>query len=222
MRVRWTPIIEEAAGIVHGYASAVTLRQLFYRLIARGLIPNLRSYYSRLSEHTAEARRDGWFPDLLDQGRSILEPVTFTGPDEARVFLRDMYRIDRTAGQDYQIWLAGEKRTLTEQLSEWFGDTGVPIIVLSGYSSQTFVDQVHRRVDHDGRPAVLIYAGDLDASGIDIDRDWAARTGHCWKHIERIAVNVEQIAWHGLVEQRASPMTHVRQRSLPATAGCSR
>jgi hypothetical protein len=197
--------VAEAARIATSYASAVTLRQLFYRLVSPGVIPNQQSYYRRLSEYTAQARRDGWFPDLLDQGRSIIEPVTFADPDEAHEWLRYTYRTDRTAGQEYQIWLAGEKRTLIEQLDEWFGNFGVPIIVLSGYSSQTLADQVSRRVSEDGRPAVLIYAGDLDSSGEDIDRSWVERTHHCWKHVDRIAVNAEQVERFGLIEQPGKP-----------------
>jgi hypothetical protein len=33
-RLRWGPILEEAAAIVSGCAPGVTLRQLYYRLIA--------------------------------------------------------------------------------------------------------------------------------------------------------------------------------------------
>ncbi|WP_033401113.1 hypothetical protein [Actinokineospora enzanensis] len=38
---------------------------------------------------------------------------------------------------------------------------------------------------------MLLYLGDLDASGEDIERDWVARTG-CWTHVHRLAVTVEQ------------------------------
>jgi hypothetical protein len=49
----------------------VTLRPLFYRLVAKQLIPNLRTFYRRLSARTAEARRDGTFPDLTDETSEI-------------------------------------------------------------------------------------------------------------------------------------------------------
>ena len=50
---------------------------------------------------------------------------------------------------------------------------------------------VVRDVKSYGRDAVLIYAGDHDASGEDIDRDFVARTD-CWAHVDRIALSAAQ------------------------------
>jgi hypothetical protein len=47
----------------------VTLRQLFYRLVSAQVIPNSQAAYKRLSSLTAEARRNGDFPALIDRGR---------------------------------------------------------------------------------------------------------------------------------------------------------
>ena len=38
---------------------------------------------------------------------------------------------------------------MIQQLLTWFGDDGLPILAFSGYASQTYVDQVIRRVQHD-------------------------------------------------------------------------
>lgn len=45
-RKDWTPIIERAAEIVAGYDTAVTLRQVHYRLVGEGLIENTVSDYN--------------------------------------------------------------------------------------------------------------------------------------------------------------------------------
>jgi len=66
-RLDWQPILAHAKEIVDTYATSVTLRQLFYRLVSDGTLPNEPSKYKRLSELTAQARREGWFPDLLDR-----------------------------------------------------------------------------------------------------------------------------------------------------------
>jgi hypothetical protein len=42
-RVDWGPVLEVAAGIVDSFATPVTLRQLFYQLVARQLIANVQS-----------------------------------------------------------------------------------------------------------------------------------------------------------------------------------
>ena len=58
---------------MESYATSVTLRQLFYRLVSAQVIPNSQVAYKRLSALTAEARRDGTFPALIDRGRTIHE-----------------------------------------------------------------------------------------------------------------------------------------------------
>ena len=64
-RLQWGPIFDQAAAIVASYDTPVTLRQLFYRLVTATVIPN-SSAYKTLSNRTAEARREGWFPALAD------------------------------------------------------------------------------------------------------------------------------------------------------------
>jgi hypothetical protein len=110
---------------------------------------------------------------------------------DALSWLAQSYRLDRTAGQDVSLYLAVEKAGLVIQVKSWFGDLGIPILALSGYGSQSYVKEV--RVDiPDHRPAILIYAGDFDPSGEDIDRDFVARTG-CWHKVIRVALTSAQV-----------------------------
>ena len=68
--------------------------------------------------------------------------------------------------------LGGEKATLLVQLESWFMDLGFPIVLLKGYGSQTYLDDVAERIRDDCRDVVLTSAGDFDASGKDILRDF--------------------------------------------------
>jgi hypothetical protein len=199
-RLDWQPILEHAAAIVDGYDTGVTLRQCFYRLVSDGTLPNTTSAYKGLSARTAEARRDGWFPEFIDNVRQIHRYRTFDGPDDARGWLARIYRRDRTEGQPFSVYLAVEKRGIVAQLESWFGDLGVPILSLGGYSSQTYVTDVFTDVGDGGRPAVLLYAGDFDPSGEDIDRDFIARS-NCWDKVVRVALTPAQIDAYGLPPQ---------------------
>ena len=206
-RFHWGPIIAAAAQIVGGYDTAVTLRQLFYRLVAATLIRNTDSHYKYLSELTAAGRREGTFPDLIDNTRRIERWPFSHSAVEAIGDAAEHYRGDRMAGQQYVIYLATEKRGLVEQLDLWFGDDwGLPVLPLGGFSSQTFIDSVRADVAHQrrayDRKAVLLYAGDFDASGVTIDRVFGERTPGCWAHVERIALNPAQIGRYGLTRQR--------------------
>jgi len=196
-RVDWVPIVAEAAGIVRSYETGVTLRQLFYRLVAAQLLPNTSSAYKSLSSKTAEARRSGDFPDLIDRGRTIHRRAHWDSPADALESLAGQYRLDRTAGQDVSVFIGVEKAGLVMQLESWFAELGIPIIALSGYSSQTFVDEVAAEVAALERPAVLLYGGDFDPSGEDIDRDFVARSG-CWDKVVRVALTAEQVTAYNL------------------------
>jgi hypothetical protein len=196
----WGHVLERAAGIVRAYDTGVTLRQLFYRLVSDGTLPNTLGAYKRLSAVTAEARRRGAFPDLVDRGRTIHRRLSFDGPADARAWLAGVYRRDRTEGQDVSVYVGVEKAGMVEQLRSWFEDRGLPVIALGGYASQSFVDDVVNDVGDQGRPAVLVYAGDFDPSGEDIDRDFEARTG-CWAKVIRVALSAEQVERYDLPPQ---------------------
>ena len=193
----WKPVIARAREIVEGYETRVTLRQLFYRLVSEGLIPNTLKSYDYLSDRTAIARRAGTFPDLFDRGRWIHRPAFSDDVDDAIDGMLDGFRLDRTIGQDVSVYLAVEKAGLVELVSGWYEEQGIPVLALGGYASQSYVDQVAREVRRQGRPAVLLYAGDWDPEGEDIDRDFEARTG-CWDKVVRVALTVEQVIEHGL------------------------
>lgn len=200
-RLRWPEILEQAAAVVHSYSTAVTLRQLFYRLVAAVIIPNTRSAYTTLSSRTAEARRDGWFPALADHTREIWRPFSFDSVEEATSWLSRRYRRDRTDEQEWNVYLGVEKATLTSQLQDWFGDYGVPIVALRGYSSQTLADDVASDICSDGRDAVLLYAGDFDPTGEDILRDFEERTDDAFDEMTRVALTAQQVEQYSLPPQ---------------------
>ena len=93
----------------------------------------------------------------------------------------------------------------------------MPILALGGYSSQTFTDDVADDVERDGRPAVLVYAGDFDASGEDIDRDFTDRS-RCWAKVERIALNADQVIEYQLPPQPGK-VTDSRAEAFTARHG---
>ncbi|MGW9310694.1 hypothetical protein ACWGPQ_22065 [Saccharomonospora azurea] len=83
-RLEWARVVEQAQALVESHAEPVTLRQVFYRLVATGAIPNRVSAYKRLSAVTAEARRQGRFPELADHGRRIARWRSPTPPTPRR------------------------------------------------------------------------------------------------------------------------------------------
>ncbi|MDT5125621.1 MAG: hypothetical protein QOH54_1265 [Mycobacterium sp.] len=209
-RSKWDPIIDAARDIAESYDTAVTLRQLFYRLVAGEFILNSDSSYTTLSKLTAEGRRDGTFPELIDTTREIVEPVFFDSPADAINYVASFYRRDRLADAPVSVYLGVEKRGLIAQLDSWFGDPyGIPILPLGGMTSQSFINVVKadaaRRERVYGRKAVLLYAGDFDASGVAIDRVFNERTAGSFAEVRRVALNPGQVNEFSLVRQRGKP-----------------
>jgi hypothetical protein len=62
-RISWESVIKHAREIVESYDTAVTLRQLFYRLVADGSIPNGDNAYKHLSRLTAKRSQMCAFKD---------------------------------------------------------------------------------------------------------------------------------------------------------------
>jgi hypothetical protein len=131
------------------------------------------------------------FPTLIDRTREIVQPPFWTSPQSAREALRQQYRRDRTEGQAWSIYLGVEKAGLVEQLRLWFGDEyGIPILPLGGYSSESFEGEIVAHAEACDRPSVLLYAGDLDASGEDIERNLRRYTD--FDEFRRVALTLAQ------------------------------
>jgi hypothetical protein len=114
------------------------------------------------------------------------------------VTLTVQYTRDRTEGQNVAVYIGVEKHAMRPQLAAWFRGYGVPIIYFGGFASQTYVDDIKRHVEADGRPSVLIYAGDLDPSGVEIYEDFMRRSA-CFDKYIKIAVHPAQTKQYGLV-----------------------
>jgi hypothetical protein len=192
-------VLPAAAEFVLSFTTGVSLRQDFYFLgshtdpaTGRAYIDNTLQDYSNLSRWTTKARDAGTFPDFVDNGRRIHRPIHFANPDEAHEWLTGLYRRDRTEFADATIYLGVEKVGLVAQIKDWFDPLGLPILPLSGWSSQTFREQVRRKILDDGRPAVFIYAGDFDPAGVLIGDSFAAKVG-VFTEVVRIGLNIDQI-----------------------------
>ena len=192
MRIRWEPVLEHAADVVTSYDTGVTLRQLFYRLVADGTLPNLHPKYKALSRETTKARRDGWFPELVDRRRDVPRPQTFDSPAEARSWLREIYRRDRTEGQPFNLYAGCEKDALSALLGSWLDERDIPPVVVGGWHSEGYERVIERDLSEfgDGRKSVLLYVGDLDPAGEGIEDNVARYIG--FDEVRRVALTWEQ------------------------------
>jgi hypothetical protein len=199
-RIAWDPLIMRAAAIVAAYATAVTLRQLHYRLVAEAVITgsgylNTDSHYKHLSRLTARERRRGAFPPLLDLTRTIQRPQTWTSPAAALATLASVYRRDLLSTQETLPLVVVEKATLVTQAVSWFGDLCIPVVALRGYASESLERLLLDLVMSEERQIELLYCGDFDPTGEDIPRAFEDNTG---LRLRRVALDAVQVEDYGL------------------------
>jgi hypothetical protein len=210
---KWTEILRRGKEIVEEYnfgtdgtdGTEVTLRQLFYRLVSEQLLVNQDTDYRALSHQTVGLRERGKFPEFIDGTREIYQQSYWDTAEKAMQAIHDQYHVDRTEGQEFQIWIASEKTALVELLKSWFGEKGLHIFATKGQSSHSLRRDVIDRVETDGRPALLFYVGDFDASGIQIYETLKEKTSLCWYDTNRLALNENQIDEYGLVPLLGKP-----------------
>jgi hypothetical protein len=190
-QIKWAPVVARAKEIVEGFNTPITLRRLFYLLVSEHVIPNRAKVYSGLSDKTAKARRNGDFPELSDLTCELYQPTSWSSPTSILDSAMRQYRRDRTVGQKYQIYVGVEKNGLRPTLQKWFDEYGVQVFAVGGYESVSFETDINDAIMEDDRPAVLLYGGDLDPSGVDIFRNLVRYTGP-WEHTERVAITWEQ------------------------------
>ncbi len=179
------------------------------------LIPNSEATYKGLGKTSAEWRDEDRFPDLIDTKRQIhgfsgpaepavMDPREEMEPDISMPYSPAFFRPDNEA-QPYNVYLGIEKETQVRQLQSWF--PSYPVLPLGGQTSQPFRKSVQEAVQRDGRPAVLLYAGDFDASGWRIPRTFYRKTGgrNTWHSAKRIALEPRQIDEYDLPENPGKP-----------------
>ncbi len=152
----------------------VTLRQVYYRLVAAGTIENRRAEYSKLSRILTKARLDGLVPwaALEDRTRSTLasggwgDAAAFVA-QESDAFLTG-YRRDLLQAQAIrpEVWI--EKDALSRVAHRAAFPYCVPVIVARGFSSVSYLNEARNRIHENaaaGQRTLILYFGDLDPSG---------------------------------------------------------
>jgi hypothetical protein len=152
----------------------LTLRQIYYRLVAAGHLENTRSKYNDLSALIKHMRLDEWLPweVLEDRVRRVSakrgweDHIEFM---EAHVegFLEGY---ERCYVQDQNCYV--EIWTEKDALSQVFEKVAYPYCIRAvtcrGYQSITFLDGFRRRAQaamERGQKPVILYFGDMDPSG---------------------------------------------------------
>ncbi len=178
----WESVVNRVQSIIDEYAGMrLTLRQIYYRLVAAQRIRNVLSQYKGLSRVLVAARWDGRIDpsDIEDRTRGRHEAY---GVDRSALrhfrlywdYVKNMdnsYTMPRWWGQDryVEVWL--EKEALASLFSQVTDEEGIDLMPCRGYPSFTFLHEAARHLeDLSERQITILYFGDFDPSGQDIER----------------------------------------------------
>lgn len=191
-------------GIVEEYNSQnyrLTLRQLYYQLVSRDVIPNKTEEYAKLSVLLGKGRMAGYvdWDSIEDRIRRPYLPYWVLDIPDAMNDVIKQYRLDRQAYQDCYIEVWVEKDALSGVLKRVTSEYHVNLMVNRGYSSITAMHDAYNRfarVERMGQEGVILYLGDHDPSGVDMVRDISTRLTEFGVNVEvdHIALTDEQIS----------------------------
>lgn len=201
-------LIDLANGIIENYQARgyeLTLRQLYYQLVARDLIPNTEASYNKLGSTISNARDAGlidWLA-IVDRTRSRQGLTTWIDPGQIIKAAYQSFRVDKWENQPYRIFVWVEKEALAGVISRACSDEDIQVDYVScrGYMSASTIwreAQNIKEVSEFGQTPIIVHLGDHDPSGIDMTRDNLERlqlySGLDFEFdLKRIALNMDQI-----------------------------
>jgi hypothetical protein len=159
----------------------LTLRQLYYQLVSRKVIPNRQTEYSKLSNLLKEGRMSGivdW-EAIEDRLRVPYTPASFDSPRQIVEAAIQQFKMPRMKGQKNYVEVWVEKDALSGVLRRVTSQYHVPILVNRGYSSATAMFDSYERFKEaimKDQFCTILYLGDFDPSGQDMIRDIKDRT----------------------------------------------
>lgn len=169
-------VINSIIGEYLSQSLTLTLRQLYYQLVTRMIIPNKQTEYSRLSRLLKEGRMCGLvdWDAIEDRVRNVQTPQSWNSEKELLTICSKIFQLPRLESQSIYIEVWVEKDALSGVLSRVTRPYQIPIMVNRGYSSASAMYDAYVRfmgAIRNGQSVKILYLGDHDPSGIDMVRD---------------------------------------------------
>ncbi len=197
--------ISQVNAILSEYRSQgydLSLRQVYYQLVARDLLPNSAKSYKRLGNVVSDGRLAGLidWSMIVDRGRPVIFPSHWDSPADIVRSAAHGFRIDKWEEQPAHVEVMVEKQALEGVLIPVCAELDVRFTANKGYSSQSSMYRAGQRMRDaimDGKDVYVMYLGDHDPSGLDMDRDILDRlslfAGETIYSVERLALTYDQI-----------------------------
>jgi hypothetical protein len=197
-------VIEQANKIVGEYSAQgfdLTLRQLYYQFVARGLLANTDRNYKRLGSIVSDGRVAGLisWEAISDRTRPLYGTNHWDDPGEMVREQAEEYAIDKWEPQEHRVEVWVEKDALRQVVGQASNELDLDYFSCRGYVSQSAMWRAAQRLyryERQGQIPIVLHLGDHDPSGIDMTRDIQDRLslfGCMRTEVRRIALTMDQI-----------------------------
>lgn len=177
----------------------LTVRQLYYQLVAQDFIENTEKSYKRITNTVNDARLAGLmdWDAIEDRTREVIARPAWESGRDILHGSASQFHMEMWYNQDVQPLVIVEKEALAGVMERVCWKWDVPLLAARGYPSVTVVRELVELYDL-GKPIVVLHLGDHDPSGIDMTRDLKERLelfsrGYVEIQVNRIALNMDQI-----------------------------
>jgi len=196
-------LFDRVNDILAEYDVPLTLRQVYYRLVAAHAIPNTERAYKNLSARLTDGRRAGLIDPrrITDRLRQASRVSCWEDLGDFLKSVRESYRREKWTGQPVSVEVWSEKDALAGVLEPITDSHEVTLYVGRGYSSYSAMMDAADRIATREQETLVLYFGDFDPSGQDMPRDIRDRLAADFGvevDLRMIALTPEQIAAYDL------------------------
>ncbi len=195
-------LIDKVNDIINEYQKMgyeLTLRQVYYQLVARDVILNNERSYKNLGNLISDGRMAGLISwrAIIDRTRNLRANSHWDSPAEIINACARQFSYNKWEGQQNYVEVWVEKDALVGIVGQICGRLDVPFFSCRGYVSQSEMWAAAQRLEYRSKEKniVVIHLGDHDPSGKDMSRDIVDRLRIFGVDInfKRIALNIDQV-----------------------------
>jgi hypothetical protein len=215
-------LIDRINSVIDNYAQqgySLSLRQVYYQMVARNIIENNERCYKNLGTLISDARLAGLIDwnAIEDRTRSIRSNAHWYTPKDIINSAAYSYHLDYWEGQKNYVEVWVEKDALVGIVGQICERLDVKYFSCRGYVSQSEMWGAAERLissQRKGQNVIILHLGDHDPSGRDMSRDIQDRLrifGVTQFKFHRLALNMDQITTYNpppnptkLTDSRAS------------------
>jgi hypothetical protein len=194
----------------------LTVRQLYYQLVARAEIENTLNDYKRVASILNDAKLAGYldWDAIEDRTREFSAQTRWKSGKSIVQAAHDSFHMDMWKGQETRVFVIVEKEALVGVLEPVCRRYDVPLLAARGFPSGSVlrefaVEQILPALLDEDQYVRVLHLGDHDPSGIDMSRDLRERLelfceldGDNYFHQDKFALNRIALTMDQVREQK--------------------